>query len=158
MRAEKGVLKTLNHCLAGELMAIHQYILHARMFKAWGITHLADHEYQSAIEEMKHADLLIERILFLDGIPNMQDIGKLRIGKDVQNMLKNDLALEKDGIPVLRQGVAHCEQVGDFISRDLLRNILADEEEHYDWLETQLQLMERMGLQNYIQQQSTGGE
>lgn len=157
MKGDSKVIDALNQCLAGELVAIHQYMLHSRMLKSWGQGPLAATQYKNALEEMHHADDLIERILFLDGRPNMQDMGKLRIGDDIKGIMESDYALEQHGIPVLRNGIAICEQASDYISRDLLQKILHDEEEHLDWLETQLDLIEKMGIQNYTQMHS-GGE
>lgn len=149
MKGDAKVLEILNQALANELVAINQYFLHARMYKDWGLKELADHEYEESIDEMKHADLLIERILFLEGLPNLQDLGRLRIGEDTKEMLECDLALELDALPDLRDGIEYCEKVRDYVSRDLLQHILESEEEHVDWLETELSLIERIGIQNY---------
>ena len=149
MKGDAKVIEILNTALGNELVAINQYFLHARMYKDWGLKELADHEYEESIDEMKHADWLIERILFLEGLPTLQDLGRLRIGENTQEMLECDLALEMDAIPDLKDGIEYCEKVRDFVSRDLLQEILESEEEHVDWLETQLNLIERIGLQNY---------
>jgi bacterioferritin len=151
MKGDAQVIAYLNKCLVNELTAINQYFLHARMFKNWGLNKLNEHEYHESIDEMKHADLLIERILFLEGLPNLQDLGKIYIGEDVEEILKCDLRLELQAHPDLKAAIVHCEQVGDYGSRDLFEKILASEEEHIDWLETQLELIQRVGVQNYQQ-------
>lgn len=153
MKGDAKVIEYLNKVLANELVAINQYFLHARMYKDWGMKNLADHEYHESIDEMKHADQLVERILFLEGMPNLQDLGALRIGENTKEMLECDLALELEAIPDLRDAIQHAEQVRDFVSRDLFNDILESEEEHVDWLETQLGLIERMGMENYVQAQ-----
>jgi bacterioferritin len=153
MKGDQKVITLLNQALGNELIAINQYFLHAKMYKDWGMTNLAEYEYHESIDEMKHADMLVDRILFLEGLPNLQDLGALRIGEDTKEMLECDLALEHDAIPDLREGVAHCEQVNDYVSRDLFNSILESEEEHVDWLESQLGLIEKMGIENYIQAQ-----
>lgn len=151
MKGDAKVIEHLNKILANELIAINQYFLHARMYKNWGLKELADHEYHESIDEMKHADTLVERILFLDGIPNLQNLGKLLIGENVREMLGCDLTLELKAIPDLREAIAYCESVRDYGSRDLLEKILESEEEHVDWLETQLNLIDKVTLENYLQ-------
>ncbi len=158
MKGDKKVIQILNAVLKNELTAVNQYFLHSRMLKDWGISKLADYEYEESVDEMKHADKLIERILFLDGLPNLQDLGKLMIGENVKEILECDLKLEHLAIPALREGIAHCEKVSDYVSRQLLDEILSNEEEHVDFLETQFAMIERMGLENYIQLQSKPAE
>jgi len=158
VKGDPKVIEILNETLKNELTAINQYFLHYRMLNHWGIERLAKTEYEESIDEMKHADRLAERILFLDGLPNFQMLGRLRIGETVEELLKADLALEMEALPQLREGIAHCEAVRDYISRDLLQSILESEEEHVDMLETQFEMIERMGIQNYIQLQSKPAE
>lgn len=153
MKGDPKVIEYLNSALRNELTAINQYFLHSRMFKDWGLKALADYEFHESVDEMKHADQLVERILFLEGLPNMQNMGKLRIGEHTQEMLQCDLALEMEAIPDLKEGVEYCESCKDYVSRDLLDGILSAEEEHVDWLETQLDLIDRVGLENYQQSQ-----
>ena len=151
MKSDVGILKHLNQALANELIAINQYFLHSRMYKDWGLDRLAAKEHEESIDEMKHADRLIERILFLEGLPNLQKLGSLLIGENTQEMLECDLKLEMMACPDLKAGIAACESVSDFVSRDLLSAILDSEEDHIDWLETQLSLIAKVGLENYQQ-------
>jgi bacterioferritin len=151
MKGDRKVIEFLNRVLRNELTAINQYFLHSRIFKDWGLNGLGDYEFQESVDEMKHADALIERTLFLEGLPNLQDVGKLRIGEHTQEMLESDLALEMEAIPDLREAVEYCESCKDFVSRDLFDSILESEEEHVDWLETQLDLIARVGIENYQQ-------
>jgi len=148
------VIELLNQVLRNELTAINQYFLHAKMFEDWGMSELAKHERSESIEEMQHAEALIDRILFLEGLPNLQDLGKLLIGQDVKEILECDLALEMVAIPVLREAIAFCEEAGDYVTRQLFDGILKAEESHVDWLETNLDLIGKMGIQNYIQSQT----
>jgi bacterioferritin len=154
MKGDAQVIQHLNKVLYNELTAINQYFLHARMFGNWGLDKLEDYEKKESIDEMKHADRLIERILFLEGLPNLQDLGKLKIGENALEALKADLALERTARPVLQDAIAHCETVRDYVSREIFQDILDSEEEHIDWLETQLGLVDQLGLQNWLQSQS----
>lgn len=154
MKGDAKVIEYLNEALKNELTAINQYFLHAKMLKNWGITKLADFEYHESIDEMKHADKLAERILFLEGLPNFQLLGRLKIGENVEEILKADLDLENEAVPQLKEAIAHCETVRDYVSRDLFAYILENEEEHVDTIEMQFEMIERMGIHNYIQLQS----
>ncbi|TPG22610.1 bacterioferritin [Sphingomonas koreensis] len=154
MKGDDTVIEFLNEALKNELTAINQYFLHYRMLDHWGVKRLAKFEYEESIDEMKHADLLAERILFLDGLPNFQMLGRLRVGETVEEVLKGDLAIEMEAVPQLKRAIAHCETVQDYVSRDLFARILQSEEEHVDTLETQFEMIERMGIENYIQLQS----
>ena len=153
MKGDSKVIEFLNKALENELTAINQYFLHARMYKNWGFSKLNEKEYHESIDEMKHADQLIERILFLEGLPNLQNIGKILIGEHPEEMLRCDLKLENIAVPLLREAIVHCENVKDFVSREVFARILESEEEHIDWLETQLELIEKIGIQNYLQSQ-----
>ena len=154
MKGDAQVIDFLNKALLNELTAINQYWLHYRMLDNWGVKKLADYERHESIDEMKHADKLADRVLFLEGLPNFQAIGRLHIGENVEEILKADLATEHEAIPLLREAIAHCEAVRDYVSRDLFAEILSNEEEHVDFLEKQFEMIARMGLQNYVQLQS----
>jgi bacterioferritin len=158
MRGDPKVIEFLNEALKNELTAINQYFLHYRMLDNWGVKRLAKFEYEESIDEMKHADKLAERILFLDGLPNFQMLGRLRIGENVEEVLKADLALEEEALPLLRDAIAHCETVRDYVSRDLFAAILESEEDHVDTLEMQFEMIRQMGIENYIQLQSKPAE
>lgn len=150
---ESAIIDHLNKVLKNELTAINQYYLHAKMLEDWGLKELAEKERKESIEEMEHADKLMERILFLEGLPNLQELDKLLIGENVEEMLKGDLELEMSAIPDLREAIGYAESISDYVSRELFESILTDEEDHVDWIETQLELIEKTGLQNYLQAQ-----
>jgi bacterioferritin len=158
MKGDQKVIDYLNEVLKNELTAINQYFLHYRMLDHWGVEKLAKFEYGESIDEMKHADAVAKRILFLDGLPNFQLLGRLKIGETVEEILKADLELEYEALPALKDGIAHCESIRDYVSRDLFQSILDSEEEHIDTLETQFEMISRMGIQNYIQLQSKAAE
>ncbi|MEM8917612.1 MAG: bacterioferritin [Pseudomonadota bacterium] len=158
MKGDAKVIDYLNECLKNELTAINQYFLHSKMLDNWGVSKLAKFEYEESIDEMKHADKLAERILFLDGLPNFQLLGRLKIGENVEEILKADLALEHEALPPLKDAIEHCEKVRDYVTRDLFAEILESEEEHVDTLEQQFDMIERMGIENYVQLQSESAE
>jgi len=158
MKGDPTVIQHLNAVLKNELTAINQYFLHSRTLRHWGVTKLGEFEYRESVDEMKHADKLIDRILFLDGLPNLQDLNKLLIGESVAEILDCDLKLEQAAMPLLREAIAHCESVQDYVSRELFEAILQGEEEHVDFLETQIGLIDRVGIENYIQLQSAPAE
>ena len=153
MKGDQKVIEFLNRALGNELVAINQYFLHAKMYKDWGFQALYEHEYHESIDEMKHADMLVERILFLEGLPNLQDLGKIFIGQDTKEIIECDLKLERAAHGTVVEGIAYCESVKDYVSREILVDILDDTEEHIDWLETQLELIDKVGIQNYLQSQ-----
>ena len=153
MKGDSKVIQYLNKVLTNELTAINQYFLHAKMFRNWGLGKLAEHEHHESVDEMKHADKLIRRILFLEGLPNLQELHKLLIGENAPECLKCDLRMELSAHPVLKEAIAHCESVNDYVSRELFEDILDSEEEHIDWLETQIELIDKVGLSNYLQSQ-----
>lgn len=155
MKGDRDVIKHLNRVLRNELTAINQYFLHSRMFNNWGYQRLGEKEYHEAVDEMRHADKLVARILFLEGLPNLQDLDKLMIGENVREALECDLKLERTAHPMLKAAIAHCETVGDYVSRELFENIMESEEEHIDFLETQLSVIDEIGIQNYLQSQAT---
>ncbi|GLI96494.1 bacterioferritin [Sphingobium sp. BS19] len=158
MKGDPKVIDYLNDVLKNELTAINQYFLHYRILNHWGVKKLAKFEYEESIDEMKHADKLAERILFLDGLPNFQLLGRLKVGENVEEILKSDLELEYEALPPLKDGIAYCESIRDYVTRDIFADILESEEEHIDTLETQFEMIERMGIQNYIQLQSEAAE
>ena len=153
MKGSANIIQHLNRVLRNELTAINQYFLHSRMFRNWGLERLAEHEYKESVDEMKHADRLIERVLFLEGLPNLQDLDKLLIGENLKECLQCDLKLEMQAHPALKDAIADCESAGDYVSRELFEDILEGEEEHIDYLETQLELIDKVGIQNYTQSQ-----
>ncbi|HZR69913.1 MAG TPA: bacterioferritin [Burkholderiales bacterium] len=156
MQGDRKVIEHLNAVLTNELTSINQYFLHSRMFRNWGLEKLGRHEYEESVDEMKHADRLIERILFLEGLPNLQQLNKLLIGENVKEALECDLKLEMGALPLLKTAIAHCESVADYVSRELFEDILESEEDHVDWIETQLDLIAKIGIENYLQSQMNG--
>jgi bacterioferritin len=158
LEGDPVTISFLNKVLKNELTAINQYFLHSRMLGDWGLSHLAHKEYEESIDEMKHADRLIKRVLFLGGLPNLQDLGKLMIGENVREVLSCDLSLEMMSLPDLKLAISHCETVKDYISRELFTDILESEEEHIDWLQTQMRLIEQMGIENFVQLQTKPNE
>jgi len=156
MQGDRKVIEHLNAVLTNELTSINQYFLHSRMFRNWGLEKLGRHEYEESVDEMKHADRLIERILFLEGLPNLQQLNKLLIGENVKEALECDLRLEMGALPLLKTAIAHCESVADYVSRELFEDILESEEDHVDWIETQLDLIAKIGIENYLQSQMDG--
>lgn len=158
MRGDTKVIEHLNTVLGNELVAINQYFLHSRMYQDWGLDKLADKEYEESIDEMKHADILIKRILFLEGLPNLQSLGKLMVGESTPEMLASDLKIEQQAHADLKNAIGYCESINDYVSRDLFKQILEAEEDHIDWLETQLGLLEKVGLENYLQKQMQSAE
>src|SRR5512140_85037 len=153
MQGDRQIIQILNRQLTRELTAVNQYFLHARMYQQWGFGKLGEHEYHESVEEMKHADQLVKRILMLEGLPNLQDLGKLHIGENVREMLGSDLELERGSQATLKEGIAACETAKDYVSRGILEDILDDTEDHVDWIETQLELVDKVGEQNYLQSQ-----
>jgi bacterioferritin len=157
MQGDRKVIEHLNAVLTNELTSINQYFLHSRMFRNWGLERLGRHEYEESIDEMKHADRLIERILFLEGLPSLQQLNKLLIGENAKEALECDLKLEMGALPMLKDAIAYCESIADYVTRELFEDILESEEEHIDWIETQLDLVGKIGIQNYMQSQIDGG-
>ena len=156
MQGDRKVIEHLNTVLTNELTSINQYFLHSRMFRNWGLEKLARHEYEESVDEMKHADRLIERILFLEGLPNLQQLNKLLIGENVKEALECDLKLEMGALPMLKSAIAYCESMADYVSRELFEDILESEEDHVDWIETQIDLIAKIGVENYLQSQMGG--